>query len=98
MQNRESCGQKRKEVSVGHLAKLEWKSEGGEIQRADRSPVVSCCRFDGHRVKLIPPCVRTQPADVADGRVTPDRALHDRLRLYETHLISVSIKPAAAQV
>ena len=22
---------------------------------------LSCCRFDGHRVKLIPPCARTQP-------------------------------------
>ncbi|EIG63545.1 hypothetical protein Bra1253DRAFT_00025 [Bradyrhizobium sp. WSM1253] len=21
---------------------------------------LSCCRFDGHRVKLIPPCARTQ--------------------------------------
>lgn len=28
MQNRETCGEKRNELSVGHLARLEWKSEG----------------------------------------------------------------------
>jgi len=36
MQNRETCGEKRNELSVGHLARLEWKSEGYPERRAAR--------------------------------------------------------------
>jgi hypothetical protein len=37
--------------------------EANDVYSKRRSALpleVSCCRFDGHRVKLIPPCVRTQ--------------------------------------
>jgi RNA-directed DNA polymerase len=30
------------------------------INVAHRPRLLSCCRFDGHPVKLIPPCARTQ--------------------------------------
>jgi hypothetical protein len=42
-------------VSPGHETKMNGEGNHGWL-----SLRVSCCRFDGHLVKLIPPCVRTQ--------------------------------------
>jgi len=42
-------------------ALAQGESSGNPVERTYwRWRWMSCCRFDGHPVKLIPPCVRTQ--------------------------------------